>query len=147
MGHVSGGTNPLTAKADYSIYTLQQLLEARYRFDGNRYPDVSRSLREEIEKRCAHVHERIGPKESARTGSGRQFKLYGLMFGVFSLMVSAGPFVAVEFLHALNLVSDANGDNSLLSGVWALLTLPFAVSGAMLGAMIDAERVVKWFKL
>ena len=147
MGHVSGSTNPLTAKADYSIYTLQQLLEARYRFDGDRYPDVSRSLREEIEKRCAHVDERIEPKESARTGSGRQFKLYGLMFGVFSLMVSAGPFVAVKFLHAMNLVSDANGDNSRLSGVWSLLTLPFAVSGAVLGAMIDAERVVKWFKL
>ena len=147
MGHVSGGTNRLTAGADYSIYTLQQLLEARHWFDGDRYPDVSRSLREEIEKRCAHVHERIEPKESARTGSGRQFKLYGLMLGVFSLMVSAGPFVAVEFLDAMNLVSDAHGDNSLLSGAWALLTLPFAVSGAMLGAMIDAERVVRWFKL
>jgi hypothetical protein len=69
------------------------------------------------------------------------------MLGVFSLMVSAGPFVAVKFLDAMNLVGDANGDNSLLSGAWALLTLPFAVSGAMLGAMIDAERVVKWFKL
>jgi hypothetical protein len=147
MGHVSGETNPLTAGADYSIYTLQQLLEARHRFDANRYPDVDRSLREEIEKRCAHVEERTEPTETAGTEWGRRFRPYGLILGVFSLMVSTGPFVAVEFLDAMNLVTDVNGDSLLLSGAWALLTLPFAVLGAILGGMMDAERVVKWFNV
>lgn len=62
-------------------------------------------------------------------------------------MVSTGPFVAVEFLDAMNIVTDVNGDNALLSGAWALLTLPFAVIVSIIGAMMDAERVVKWFNL
>jgi len=53
----------------------------------------------------------------------------------------------VQFLDAINVVTDVNGDNSLLSGAWALLTLPFAVLVSILGAMMDAERVVKRFNL
>jgi len=34
-----------------------------------------------------------------------------------------------------------------LSGVWALLTLPFAVLGIMIGGIRDAGRVVNWFDL
>ena len=47
----------------------------------------------------------------------------------------------------MNVITDVNGDNALLSGVWAVLTLPFAVMVYMIGAIMDAERVVKWFKL
>ena len=69
------------------------------------------------------------------------------MFGVFFLAVSIGPFVAVEFLDLINVLADVNGDNALLSGVWALFTLPFAVMVFMIGGMRDAERIVKWFNL
>jgi hypothetical protein len=45
------------------------------------------------------------------------------------------------------LVTDVNGDHALLSGVWALLTLPFAVIVVMIGGITDAERIVKWLNL
>ena len=137
----------MTAEADYSIYTLQQLLKIRHWFDADLYPNVGRSLQEEIEKRCADVQERTTRMGSAGTGSGRRLSPYGLMFGVFFLMVSSGPFLAVQFLDAINVVTDVNGDNALLSGAWALLTLPFAVLVSILGAMMDAEHVVKRFNL
>jgi hypothetical protein len=69
------------------------------------------------------------------------------MFGVFFLAVSTGPFVAVEFLDFINLLVDDNGDNALLSGVWAMFTLPFAVMVFMIGGIMDAERIGKWFNL
>jgi hypothetical protein len=69
------------------------------------------------------------------------------MFGVFFLVISSGPFVAVEFLDTMNFITDVNGDNALLSGVWAMLTLPFSVMVALIGGIMDAERVVKWFDL
>jgi hypothetical protein len=69
------------------------------------------------------------------------------MFGVFFLVVSSGPFIAVEFLDTMNVITDVHGDNALLSGAWALLTLPFAVMVFMIGGIMDAERVVKWFTL
>jgi hypothetical protein len=34
-----------------------------------------------------------------------------------------------------------------LSGVWAVLTLPFAVTVFLIGGIMDAERIVKWFNL
>jgi hypothetical protein len=141
----SGETNPMTAEADYSVYTLQQLLKARHWFDANR----GKWLEDEIQKRCARFQ---GPSkrkgsESAATRSGSRYRPYGLMLGVFFLVVSAGPFLAVEFLDTMNVITDVNGDNALLSGVWAVLTLPFAVMVYMIGAIMDAERVVKWFKL
>jgi hypothetical protein len=145
LANQSGETNPMTAEADYSVYTLQQLLKARHWFDANR----GRWLEDEIQKRCARFQ---GPNkrkgsESAATRSGSRYRPYGLMLGVFFLVVSSGPFLAVEFLDTMNVITDVNGDNALLSGVWAVLTLPFAVMVYMIGAIMDAERVVKWFKL
>lgn len=146
MAIQSGETNPMTAGADYSLYTLQQLLEARFWFDADRYPNRGSWLEEEIQKRCAHLQEPTRRKGSA-TRSGSRYRPYGLMFGVFFLVVSSGPFIAVEFLDTMNVITDVNGDNALLSGAWALLTLPFAVMVFMIGGIMDAERVVKWFKL
>jgi hypothetical protein len=80
-------------------------------------------------------------------GSGRRYRPYGLILGVFFLVVSSGPFLAVEFLDTINLMTDVNGDNTLLSGVWAVFTLPFAVTVFLIGGIVDAERVVKWFNL
>src|SRR5215831_10558362 len=65
----------------------------------------------------------------------------------FFFVVSSAPFLTVHFLDTMNLVTDVNGDNALLSGAWAVLTLPFAVMIYMIGGIMDAERVVKWFKL
>jgi hypothetical protein len=141
----SGETNPITAESDYSSYTLQQLLKARHWFDANR----RRWLEDEIQKRCARFqgsNKRKG-SASAATGSGNRYRPYGLMLGVFFLVVSSGPFLAVEFLDTMNVITDVNGDNALLSGAWAVVTLPFAVLVYMIGAIMDAERVVKWFKL
>jgi hypothetical protein len=139
----SGETNPMVAKADYSIYTLRQLLKARHWFDANR----GRWLEEEIQKRCAHFQEPTKRKGSVATGTGSRYRPYGLILGVFFLVVSSGPFLAVEFLDAMNFVTDVNGDNALLSGAWALLTLPFAVMVVLIGGIMDAERVVKWLNL
>jgi len=141
----AGETNPMIAKADYSVYPLQQLLKARHWFDANR----GRWLEEEIQKRCARFQ---GPNKrkgsgSVATGSGGRYRPYGLILGVFFLVVSSGPFLAVEFLDTMNIITDVNGDNALLSGAWAVLTLPFAVMVYMIGGIMDAERVVKWFKL
>lgn len=139
----SGETGPMVAESDYSIYTLRQLLKARHWFDANR----GRWLEAEIQKRCAHFQEPTKRKGTAATGSGSRYRPYGLMFGVFFLVISSGPFVAVEFLDTMNFITDVNGDNALLSGVWAMLTLPFAVMVSLIGGIMDAERVVKWFDL
>lgn len=128
--------------ADYSIYTLPQLFKARYWVDTR-----GSSLEEEIQKRCAHIRERINGKRSAAAGSSRPFRPYGLRFGVVFLIFSVGPFVAVTFLAAINAINDVNGDIGSLSGLWALLTLPVMVTVFMLGAMRDAERVARWFNL
>jgi hypothetical protein len=143
IGNRLGEANSMTAGPDYSIYTLQQLLNARHWFDPDRSPSRRRSVEEEIQKRCAPYQE-----TTTRTASlGPRYRPYGFMCGVFFLMVSTGPFVAVEFLDAMNIVTDVNGDNALLSGAWSLLTLPLAVIVSIIGAMMDAERVVKWFNL
>jgi hypothetical protein len=142
----SSKTKPMIAEADYSIYTLWQLLKARYEFDANGHASRVRWLEEEIQKRCGRFHEQ-SKRVSSAIGSGRRYRPYGLMLGVFFLAVSSGPFLAVEFLDKMNFVTDVNGDNALLSGVWAVLTLPFAVTVFLIGGIIDAERVVKWFNL
>jgi len=139
----AGETDPMIAEADYSIYTLRQLLKARHWFDANR----GRWLEEEIEKRCADFQEPTKRKGSVATGTGSRYRPYGLMLGIFFLVVSSGPFLAVEFLDAMNFIADVNGDHALLSGVWALLTLPFAVLVVLIGGITDAERVVKWLNL
>jgi hypothetical protein len=142
----SGKTNSMIAEADYSVYTLWQLLKTRYEFDANGHANRVRWLEEEIQKRCGHLQDQ-SKRVSSATGSGRRYRPYGLILGVFFLVVSSGPFLAVEFLDKMNFVTDVNGDNALLSGVWAVLTLPFAVTVFLIGGIIDAERVVKWFNL
>jgi hypothetical protein len=128
-------------EADYSNYTLPELFKARYWVDTQ-----SRSLEDEIQKRCAHIRERTNGKRSA-AGSSRPFRPYGLIFGVAFLIFSVGPFVAVTFLDAINAINDVSGDLGSLSGLWALLTLPVMVTIFMIGAMRDAERVAGWFNL
>ena len=145
IANPSSQTNPMTANVDGSVYTLPQLLKARRWFDADR----GRWLEDEIQKRCARFQGRAKRQVSgsAATGSARRYRPYGLMVGVFFLVVSGGPFLAVHFLDTMNLVTDVNGDNALLSGAWAVMTLPFAVMIYTIGGIMDAERVVKWFKL
>ena len=138
----SRGANLMTVEADYSIYTLLQLFKARYWIDTR-----GRSLEEEIQKRCTHIRERTNSKPSPAAGATRRFRPYGFIFGVVFLLFSVGPFVAVKFLDMIKVINDVNGDIGGLSGVWALLTLPVEVIVFMIGGMMDAERVVKWFNL
>src|SRR5262245_43284057 len=143
IANQSGQTNPITAKIDGSVYTLPELLKARRWFDADR----GAWLEDEIQKRCARFQEPAKRKGSAASRSARRYRPYGLMLGVFFLVVSSGPFLAVHFLDTMDIVTDVNGDNALLSGAWAVLTLPFAVMIYMIGGIMDAERVVRWFKL
>ena len=138
---------PAIAERDYSVYTLRQLLKERYWFDADRFPDGGESIEKEIEKRCDRFKESTKRKGSAATTAIKRYRPYGFILGVVFLLISSGPFLAVEFLDAMNLVADTNGDHALLSGVWALLTLPFAVMVVMIGGIVDAERVVKWLNL
>ncbi|MEX0805645.1 MAG: hypothetical protein WD688_20360 [Candidatus Binatia bacterium] len=146
VSHQSGQTPAIRAEADFSIYPLRQLLRARHWFDADR-DHRGRWIEDEIQKRCARLQDTIRGKESGANARGHRFKPYGLMFGVVFLVLSSGPFVAVKCLDAMNIVIDAGGDNAFLTGLWAVLTLPFAVMIYMIGGMIDAERVVKWFHL
>jgi len=138
----SRGANSLALEADYSIYTLLQLFKARYWIDTR-----SDSLEEEIQTRCAHIREQPNGKPSAAAGSTSRFRPYGFIFGVIFLFFSVGPFVVVKFLDAITVIHDVSGDIGSLSGVWALLTLPVTVMVFMIGGMMDAERIVKWFNL
>ena len=135
-------TDLMTIEANYSIYPLLQLFRARYWIDTR-----GGSLEEEIQKRCTHIRERTNSKPPATAGSSSRFRPYGLIFGVVFLLLSVGPFVAVKFLDMINVINDVNGDKGSLSGLWALLTLPVEVIVFMIGGMMDAERVVKWFNL
>jgi hypothetical protein len=143
----SRAANSLAIEVDYSLYTLLQLFKARYWIDAHSHPNRGRSLEAEIQKRCAHIRERTNGRSSAAAGSSSRFRPYGLIFGVAFLFFSIGPFVTVKFLDALTVISDVSGDKGSLSGVWALLTLPVTVIVFMIGGMMDAERVVKWFNL
>lgn len=149
LAHQTGETTPTTAEADYSMYTLWQLLKARYEFDADGHPNRGRWLEEEIQKRCARFQAptKRERSKSATAGSGRRYRPYGLILSVVFLAVSSGPFLGIEFLDTVNVIPDVNGDNALLSGVWAVLTLPFAVTVFLIGGIMDAERIVKWFHL
>ena len=127
---------------DYSIYTLSQLFKARY-WTATR----GRSLEDEIQKRCTHIRERTSGKPFAGTGSSSRFRPYGFILGGFFLLFSVGPFAAVKFLDMINVINDVSGDKAGLSGVWALLMLPVIVIVVTIGALMDAERIVKWFNL
>ena len=141
----SGEGNSAKA-ADYSIYTLVELFKERYWVDANSDPNRSRSLEEEIQKRCAHIRERANHTASSATSSKR-FRPYGFMYGIVFLFFCVGPFVTVSFLKLINVIADVDGDIIGLSGVWALITVPLLIVVFLLGAMRDAERVVQWFNL
>jgi hypothetical protein len=143
----SRAANSLAIEVDYSLYTLLELFKARYWVDAGSDPSRGRSLEAEIQKRCTHIRERTNGKSSAVAGSSTRFRPYGLIFGVAFLFFSVGPFVAVKFLEAITVINDVGGDKAGLSGVWALLTLPLTVMIFMIGGMMDAERVVRWFNL
>jgi cytochrome c biogenesis protein CcdA len=132
----------LLIEPDYSIYTLLQLFKARYWIETR-----GKSLEDEIQKRCRQIRERTNGRPFAADGSRSRFRPYGLIFGVVALLCSLGPFIAVSFLDAINAISDVSGDNAMLTGVWALITLPLLVVVAMIGGRMDAERVIKWFDL
>ncbi len=127
---------------DYSTYSLLQLFKARYWVETR-----GESLEEEIRNRCSQIRERANGKRFAADESRCRLRCYGLIFGIVSLLCSLGPFIAVTFLDAINAAGDMNGDNSTLTGLWALITLPFLVVVAMIGGRMDAERVTNWFNL
>ena len=132
----------MIGEADYSVYTLPQLFKARYWVDMQ-----GRPLEEEIQKRCAHIHDRINGKRSPAARSSSRFRPYGLIFGGAFFLFSVAPFIVIKFLGAINIINDVSGDLESLSGLWAILTLPAMVVVFVIGAMMDAERVVKWFNL
>ena len=140
-------TNAVHRKADYSNYSLRELFKLRYWFDADCEGHGESRLEAEIRKRCAHIQERTSQRKSAEDGSAHRYRPYGLIFGVVFVVLSSGPFVAVKFFEALSIMTDVNGDFALLTGLWAVLTLPFAAMIYLIGAMMDAERVVKWFNL
>ena len=147
MADPANDRGPMIANADYSIYTLRQLLKARCWLDADRSADRRALIEKEIQNRCAYFQQSTKRRGSTATGMRSRYRPYGLMLGVFFIVVSSGPFLTVEFLDAMNFIPDVNGDHALLSGVWAMLTLPFAVMVVLIGGMADAERVVKWLNL
>jgi hypothetical protein len=147
IGNPSQGINSKTIDADFSMWTLRQLFKARYWVDAKSDPARGRDLEKEIRKRCGFIRERVNGTPSAAAESGTRFRPYGFIFGVVLLTCSIGPFAAIKFLDFILVIHDVHGDQSTLSGVWALLTLPFAVLTFMIGGIMDAGRVVKWFEL
>ena len=139
--------NTVHREADYSNYSLQELFKLRYWFDADCERHRENRLEAEIRKRCAHIQERISHRKSADDNWAHPYRPYGLIFGVVFIVLSSGPFVAVKFLEALSVMTDVNGDLALLTGLWAVLTLPFAAMIYLIGGMMDAERVVQWFNL
>jgi hypothetical protein len=139
--------NATTIEADFSMCTLRQLFKARYWVDAESDSTRGHYLEKEIQKRCAFIRERINGTPSAPAKSATRFRPYGFIFGVVFLSCSIGPFAAVKFLDLINVIHDVHGDQLTLSGVWALLMLPFAVLTFLIGGIIDAGRVVKWFEL
>src|SRR5262245_34093489 len=141
MDNALRGTGSSISGPDYSVYPLSQLFKARYWIDTQ-----GRSLEEEIQRRCTHIHERTNDRSFSAAGASR-FKPYGLIFGVISFFWSVGPYGTVKFLEVLRVVNDVDGDIATLAGLWALLTFPIMLIVIMIGGMMDAERIIKWFKL
>ena len=136
--------NQIITEPDYSAYTLRQLLDARRWFDAELYPDREGWLEEEIQKRCAHFQGTAKHRRSGAPGSSNRYRPYGLIFGIPVFAVSIGPMLVFQLLDTMGLT---NGDNALLWGLWALLTLPIAVITFLIGGMMDTERVVRWLDL
>lgn len=139
--------NSVSLETDFSVYTLRQLFKERYWVDAKTDSTRGRYLEKEIHKRCAYIRERIDYNPSSAAQSGTRFRPYGFILGVIFLSCSIGPFVVLKLLDAINVVQDLNGDQLTLAGVWALLTLPFALPAYMIGGIMDAGRVVKWLGL
>jgi len=135
----------MATEADYSIYPLRELFKERYWIDPAGNPLRAGALEEEIQKRCAYIRERTLSRPSA--AEYPRFRPYGFITGVVFLLISVGPFVAIKFLDMIAVINDVDGEYAILSGVWTLLTLPAVVTVFMIGGMIDAERIVKWFNL
>jgi hypothetical protein len=147
IGQHAKETNVVRAEANYSAYPLQELFKLRYWLDADRERHGESRLEAEIRKRCAHIQEQTSHRKSSGGGSAHGYRPYGLILGVVFIVLSSGPFVAVKFFETLSIMTDVNGDYALLTGLWAVLTLPFAAMIYLIGGMMDAERVVKWFDL
>ena len=127
---------------DFSTYTLRQLFEARYWIDPAAEPFRSRYLESEINRRCTYIWGRTN-----REGLVARFRPYGFIFGVAFLACSIGPYAAAEFCAWIKVPGDPQPEPLTLSGVWALITCPFAVLAFMIGGIADAGRIVEWFNL
>lgn len=138
-------SKPLAVPQDCSVYPLTQLLRARHKLLAEREHKRARLLEEEIQRRCAGLHRKSAAQ--AADGSGGAYRLYGVMAGLVFLMLCSGPFIAVEFLSLIGVVPDASGDGAFLTGLWAVVTLPFAMCVYLIGAIVDAERIARRLNL
>jgi|SoiMethySBSTD1v2_1073268.scaffolds.fasta_scaffold360847_1 hypothetical protein len=135
------GTDLPVIEPDYSDLTLIELFTARYWMD--KFPR-ERSLENEIHKRCEHIQQQV--TGNIRATGTRSFKPYGLRVAVIFFCLTIGPFLTFTYLNAISLIKGGD-DTVILSGVWAILTLPALVLISMIGGRIDAERVIKSFHL
>ncbi|HEX5605931.1 MAG TPA: hypothetical protein VFY96_05410 [Candidatus Binatia bacterium] len=126
---------------DYTGFTLVELFTARYSMD--KFSRES-SLEREIQKRCEHIRQQVNGNRGASEATA--FKPYGLRVGVMLFCLTVGPFLISTFFDAISLIKGLD-DTVTLSGVWALVTLPGLVMISMIGGRIDAERIIKRFKL
>ena len=126
---------------DYTGVTLVELFTARYWMDK-----LSResSLECEIQKRCEHIRQQVNGNTGASKATA--FKPYGLRVGVMLFCLTVGPFLISTFFDGISFIKGLD-ETVTLSGVWALLTLPALVMISMIGGRIDAERIIKLFKL
>lgn len=147
MEYPAPATELMTAEVDFSNYTLRQLFKERYWLDAKSDASGGARLENEIQERCAFIRARINRKPTDTAESATRFRPYGFILGVVFLTLSIGPFVAVKFLDLIYVIHDVNGDQLTLAGVWALLMLPFALPAFLIGGIMDAGRVVKWFDL
>ena len=137
----------LTGGADFSIFTLRELFTARHWIDGASNAARNCLLEKEIQRRCSYIRGRIDRPSSAEAKSNGRFKPYGFILGLVALFSSIGPFLVVEFFDMINIFRDPGADTMTLSGVWAVVTSPFAALAFLLGGIMDAGSVVKWFNL
>jgi len=72
----------------------------------------------------------------------RRFRCWGAIFGAAALTISIGPKILFQVCELLGLV---NSEDILLWNLWALLTLPFAVTVFLIGGIKDAGRILDWF--
>jgi len=144
MSRLPPGAFSTAIETDFSAYTLRQLFEARYWVDPERSARRSRYLEMEIHKRCAHIRERINGEPAADESAAR-FRPYGLILGLIVLIGSIGPYIAAEGLDLIHVHGEVDRDSLTLSGVWAMLTFPFAALAFVVGGIADAGRVVEWF--